>query len=74
VAEIAMRPDNIEKTVWWLHWGERGEVVGRIDQESDGRFTLTPLGLHWSPLKTFARSFESPSSALREVQLYFQRR
>lgn len=74
MAEIELRPDNIDEHVWWLHWVERGEIVGRIDRESEGRCTMMPLGQHWSPMKSFGRSFESPSEALREVALYFQRR
>jgi hypothetical protein len=74
VAEIEMRPDNVEIEVFWLYWVERNEIVGRIDEEPDGRSTMTPQGPHWSPLKSFARSFDSRQSAFREVQLYFARR
>jgi hypothetical protein len=53
---------------------EREEVVGRIDQEPSGSCTVTPQGPYWSPMKSFGRVFNSPLSALREVQLYFERR
>lgn len=74
MAEIEMRHDNIDENVWWLCWVERAEIVARVDQDADGRCTMTPQGQHWSPMKSFGRLFESPSAALREVELYFRRR
>jgi hypothetical protein len=74
LAKIEMRPDNIEKEVWWLYWLERKEVVGRIERELSGRFSVTPQGPHWSPMKSIGRSFAEPADALREVQLYFENR
>jgi hypothetical protein len=74
VAKIEIRPDTIRTDVWWLYWVEREEVVGRIDQEPSGSCTVTPQGPYWSPMKSVGRMFNSPLSALREVQLYFERR
>lgn len=74
VADIEMRPDPGRRGVWWVYWVERGEIVGRIDQDLIGRCTVTPQGSHWSPMKSVGRSFDSPSGALREVRLYFARR
>jgi hypothetical protein len=69
-----MRPDNIEIEVWSLHWVEREEVVGRIERELSGRYTVTPQGPYWSPMKSIGRTFDEPADALREVQLYFENR
>jgi hypothetical protein len=74
VAEIDMRPDTVSCDVWWVFWVEREEIVARIDQDSTGACTVTPQGPHRRPMKSFRRSFDSPTSALREVQLYFGRR
>jgi hypothetical protein len=74
VAEIEMRPDPLRQRIWWFYWVEREEVVARIDQDLDGRCRVTPQGPNWSPMKTVGGLFDSPSSALREVRLYFARR
>lgn len=74
MAEIEMRPDPVSNGVWWIYWVEREEVVARIDQDLGGRCRVIPQGPNWSPMKTVGGSFDSPSSALREVRLYFARR
>jgi hypothetical protein len=74
LAKIEMRPDNIETKVWWLYWVEREEIVGRIEEDVAGQCTVTPQGPYWSPMKSVAGSFREPADALREVQLYFERR
>jgi hypothetical protein len=74
VAELVMRPDTTGPHLWWVVWLEREEVVARIDQGPSGDFTVSPQGAHWSPMKRIERSFDSPASAFREVQLYFERR
>jgi hypothetical protein len=74
VAHIEMRADPVETDVWWLYWVEREEIVARIDQDPAGSATVTPRGPHWSPMKSIGQSFDSLASALREVQLYFERR
>lgn len=42
MAEIEMRPDNIDENVRWLCWVERAEIVARIGQDPDARCTMTP--------------------------------
>ena len=74
MAQIEMRADPVDSGVFWLSWVERNEIVGRIDQDPSGTARVTPQGPHWSPMKSIGRSFDSPMSALREVQLYFERR
>jgi hypothetical protein len=70
VARIELRTDAVKNDVWWLFWVGCDEVVGRVDRYPVGRYTVTPEGPHWSPMKSIGRSFDSPASALREVQLY----
>jgi hypothetical protein len=74
VAELVMRPDTSRTRLWWVTWVERDEIVARIDRDPDGACTVKQQGPHWSPMKRMERSFDSPESALREVQLYFERR
>lgn len=74
MATIELRPDRAKTGVWWLHWIERGEVVARIDQDPSGRCQVIPEGPHWSPMKSIGRTFDNTAGALREVQLYFERR
>jgi hypothetical protein len=74
VATINLRPDNLLIGVWWLVWTERNEVIGRIDGEPTGRCKIHPEGPHWSPMKSFDRTYVSLESALHEVRLYFERR
>lgn len=74
MAELVMRPDTGSVHVWWLIWVDRDEIVARIDRDLRGACTVTPQGAHWSPLKRIERSFDSPESAFREVELYFERR
>ena len=74
MATIEMRQDKADAKVWWLYWLERREMVARVEQDLCGRCRVTPQGPHWSPMKSMATPFESLSSALHEVQLYFQHR
>jgi hypothetical protein len=74
VAELVMRPDTGRTHVWWVVWVERDEIVARIDRDPDGACTVSPQGPNWSPMKRIEQSFDSPASALREVELYFERR
>ena len=71
VATIDIRPDKSDTNVWWLHWLEMDEIVGRIDMDLAGACHVMPQGPHWSPMKSMGKSFDSPTRALREVQLYF---
>jgi hypothetical protein len=74
LAHIEMRADPVDTHVWRLVWVERNEVIGRVDQDNSGAAKVTPQGPHWSPMKSVGQSFASPESALREIQLYFERR
>jgi hypothetical protein len=73
VAQIEMRPDNESTRLWWLYWAERNELIGQIEDRG-GHCTVIPHGPHWSPMKSFGRVFDNPSSAHLEVQRYFERR
>ena len=75
MATIELVPDNVDRQLWWMSWAEQDEIIGRIVQDSNGRCQITPLGPHWSPMKSFAgSSFDRPERALHEVQLYFRGR
>lgn len=74
MAELVMRPDRGRTHVWWVVWVELNEIVARIDREPNGASTVSPQGPHWSPMKRIERTFDSPESAFREVELYFERR
>ena len=75
MAIIKVDPDNVLAGIWWMKWVEREEIVGRIVQDSMGRWQITPQGPQWSPMKSFGGlSFESRDAALIEVQLYFRGR
>jgi hypothetical protein len=75
MATIQLAPDNIHSRVWWMKWLERNEIIGRIVQEGNGRCQIAPDGPHWSPMKSFAGFyFDSPETALAEVQQYFGNR
>ena len=74
MAELVMRPDTGSTHVWWVLWVDQKEIVARIDRDPSGACTVRPQGPHWSPLKRMEMRFDSPASAFREVQLYFERR
>jgi hypothetical protein len=74
VATIDMRPDNEAKGLWWLVWVERDEIVARIEHDPEGLCHIAPEGPFWSPLKSFGEAYDSPSVALDQVRLYFERR
>ena len=75
MATIRLVPDNIDARIWWLSWVEKGELIGRIVQDSSGRCQIAPSGPYWSPMKSFAGfPFDNPEKALAEVQLYFRGR
>jgi hypothetical protein len=74
MAGIEMRPDSVRPGRWWVYWSERDEIVARIDRETGGKCVVTPHGPHWSPMKSIGRLFDTPASALREVEQYFERR
>jgi hypothetical protein len=75
MATIQLVRDNIETSMWWMTWVEKGEVIGSIVQDSDGRCRICPQGPHWSPMKSFAGfASETPQQAVVEVELYFRDR
>jgi hypothetical protein len=75
MATIELSPDNLDSHVRWMKWVERGEIIGRIARDFSGRCYVSPQGPHWSPMKSFAgASFDSPESALAEVERYFRGR
>lgn len=74
MAELVMRPDTRSTHVWWAIWIEFEEIVARIDRDPNGVCKVSPQGPHWSPMKRIERLFDSPESAFREVELYFERR
>jgi len=74
MAKIDIQPDHVDRGTWWLIWVERGEVVGRVLQDRNGRCQIAPQGPHWSPMKSFGGQFEGLDSALAEVSLYFKQR
>ena len=63
MANIEMRPDNIETNLWWAFWVERDEIVARIEWDLRGIYKVIPQGPHWSPMKSVGCAFDSPSSA-----------
>ena len=74
MATIDLKPHNDAPGVWRLLWVEQKEFIGSIQQDSSGQCWIRPEGSHWSPMKSFARPYDSLPEALREVQLYFERR
>jgi hypothetical protein len=75
MATIQLNPDDILTRIWWVKWLEKDEIIGRIYQDTNGRYIISPRGPHWSPMKSFAGfSFERPDAALAEVELYFRGR
>jgi hypothetical protein len=75
MATIVLIPDNVLAHNWLIRWVERNEVIGRIVQDNNGRCQISPLGPHWSPMKSFAAfSFSNLDEALAEVKLYFRDR
>jgi hypothetical protein len=74
VATIEARPDKMATGLWWLVWIEREETVARVEQEPGGLCRILPEGPHWSPMKSFGRSYDGLGQALTEVRLYFQGR
>jgi hypothetical protein len=75
MATIQIAPDNVHTRVWWMRWVELGDVIGRIIQDGDGSYQISPAGPHWSPMKSWAGlSFESKEMALAEVEKYFRGR
>ena len=75
MAIIKLDPDNLHAGIWWMKWGEREEIIGRIIRDSSGRCQIAPLGPQWSPMKSFGGlSFDTCEGALAEVQLYFRDR
>jgi hypothetical protein len=75
MATIVLVPDNVLANTWSIRWVEQDEVIGRIVRNSDGCCYISPLGPHWSPMKSFAAfSFSNPDEALAEVDLYFRDR
>jgi hypothetical protein len=75
MATIILVPDNVLAHSWSINWVEKNEVIGRIVQDNNGSCQISPLGPHWSPMKSFAAfSFSNPDEALAEVNLYFRDR
>ena len=75
MATLHLDGDNTNSRVWWIKWLEREEIIGRIVKEEAGRCRVYPSGPHWGPMKSFAAfSFDSPQTALAEVELYFRGR
>jgi len=74
MATINPRPDNVVTGLWWLIWTEREEIVARVEQDPKGLCRIVPEGPHWSPMKSFGRSYAGLDSALSEVRLYFKGR
>lgn len=75
MATIKLVPDNVDARIWWMYWVEKDEIIGRVDQDSNGRCQIASQGPHWSPMKSFAGfSFDRPEGALAEVELYFRNR
>jgi hypothetical protein len=75
MATIILIPDNVLAHSWSINWVEQNEVIGRIVQDNSGCCQISPIGPHWSPMKSFAAfSFRSPDEALAEVSLYFRDR
>ena len=74
MASIDARPDNVATGLWWLIWIEREEIVARVEQDPGGMCKIVPEGPHWSPMKSFGRSYDGLDQAIREVQLYFKGR
>jgi hypothetical protein len=75
MATIQLVSDNVDSRIWWMHWIEKDEVIGRIVQDSSGRCRIAPAGPRWSPMKSFAAFyFDDPEKAVAEVELYFRGR
>jgi hypothetical protein len=74
MATIQLDPDNIDASLWWMKWVERDEIIGRIIRHRNGCCQIAPSGPHWSPMKSFGTLFDSPETALVEVELYFRGR
>jgi hypothetical protein len=74
VATIEMRIDAVVMGRYSLIWTERDEVVGNVEQSLTGGCQVVPVGPHWSPMKSFARTYENPDLALEDIRQYFARR
>lgn len=72
MATIELRPHNEKMSTWYLVWGERNELIGRVERGEDDRYRISPQGPHWGPMKSFAsQSFAQAEAARLEVQMYF---
>ena len=74
MATIEARPDKLATGLWWLIWIEREETVAKVEQDPAGLCRIVPEGPHWSPMKSFGRSYDGINQALAEVRLYFKGR